>query len=259
MAPEHHSRTLPNTTEAPPPQVQLPVVGADQQDVAVHGGVVGGDAADGDEELRLRLRAVLLVLQRRKNLSQRPGRQHAAARAAFNLQHVGTVDHDALRDGLDLHRRGHWDEARGDGGGGHRRRGQRGRLHVLHVLVVALHFDDVVQGHLVRGAELLGFWSALDPHDGRLAEGDASAGRVLRLVVLHFDETAVKGEVVDRLLEDGLIVALHHRPREIVLARVEAGIVGQQRVITGRRETWVSNSVIRNKNWNSRHTETRSR
>ena len=248
MAPEHHSRTLPNTTEAPPPQVQLPVVGADQQDVAVHGGVVGGDAADGDEELRLRLRAVLLVLQRRKNLSQRPGRQHAAARAAFNLQHVGTVDHDALRDGLDLHRRGHWDEARGDGGGGHRRRGQRGRLHVLHVLVVALHFDDVVQGHLVRGAELLGFWSALDPHDGRLAEGDASAGRVLRLVVLHFDETAVKGEVVDRLLEDGLIVALHHRPREIVLARVEAGVVGQQRVITGRRETWVSNSVIRNKN-----------
>lgn len=235
--------------------MQLPVVGADQQDVAVHGRVVGGDAADGDEELSLRRRVVLLVLQRRKNLSQRPGRQHAAARAAFNLQHVGTVDHDALRDGLDMHRRGHWDEARGDGGGGHRGRGQRGRLHVLHILVVALYFDDVVEGHLVRGAELLGFWSALDPHDGRLAEGDASARHVLRLVVLHFDEAAIEGEVVDRLLEDGLVVSLHHRPREVFLARVEAGVVGQQRVITGRREMWVSTSIIRNKKRNSRHTE----
>lgn len=43
----------------------LPVVGAGQQDVAVHSSVVGGDAANGDEELRLSTTLlVLLVLQR---------------------------------------------------------------------------------------------------------------------------------------------------------------------------------------------------
>ncbi len=222
---------------APPLQVQLPVVGADQQDVVVHGRVVGGDAADGDEELSLCLSAVLLVLQGRQNLSQRPRRQYgAAAWAAFNLQHVGAVNHDALRDGLDLHRRGDGDEPRGDSGGGHRGGRQRRRLLVLVILVVAFHFDDVVDGHFVRGGELLGFRSALDPHDGRLAEGDAFAGRLFCLVVLHFDKAAVEGEVVDRLLEDGLVVSLHHRPREVVLARVETGIVGQQSVVTGRGE-----------------------
>lgn len=226
--------------------MQLPVVGADQQDVVVHGRVVGGDAADGDEELSLS--AVLLVLQGRENLSQRPGRQHAAAAAAqatFKLQHIGAVDHDALRDGLDLHRRGDRDEARG--AGGHRGGRQRGRLLVLIVLVVAFHFDDVVNGHFVRGGELLGFWSALGPHDGRLAERDAFAGRLFGLVVLHFDKAAVEGEIVDRLLEDGLVVPLHHRPREVVLARVEASVVGQQCVVAGWREMWVNIFLIRNK------------
>lgn len=206
-----------------------PVVGADQQDVVVHGGVVGGDAADGDEQLGLGLAAVLLVLQGRQNLGQRAGGKHAP-RAPFDLQHVGAVDQDVLWDGVDLHRRRDGEEARGDGHGGG---GQRGGLLVLVVLVVALHLDDVLVGHFVRGAELLGLRPAPDPHDGGLAEGDAAAGSLLRLAILHLHEAAVEGEVVDRLLDHRLVVSLHHRPGEVFLARVEASVVGQQGVVTG--------------------------
>lgn len=226
----------------------IPVVGTDQQDVVVHGCVVGGDAADGDEELSLGLSAALLVLQGRQHLSQRPRRQHGTtAGAAFNLQHVGAVDYNALGDGLDLHRRGDWDEAGGDGSRGHRGGRQCGRLLVLVVLVITLHLDDVIGSHFVRSGELLGVWSALDPHDGGLAERDAFTGRLLRLVVLHFDEAAVKGEVIDCLLKDGLVVSLHHRPSEVLLSWVETSVVGQQGVIATGLEMWVNVCLI-NKN-----------